>query len=249
MKKWNFSILFLLLVTTHVLGAEAEPENQASRSIASAKTEAAGDDNEFNFSWLDPDKKVYVLQNRKYRKSGHFALFVSGAFDISNPYRTSYLGIPRAAYWFSEQFGVEAFFAKATNSDNSTLRELKDASPTALPFVREHRSYYGALFTWTPWYAKINFFNKILYFDWFINLGLGQTNTAVDKNIRADRAPNYTLEDLFTVFYGTGQNFYVTRNFLVRWDLIGMTYNATGTSNQKGNSTNFNFGLGIGYLF
>ena len=43
----------------------------------------------YEFSWLDPDKEVYVLQNRKYKKSGHIHLnagggvTTSGAFDDS----------------------------------------------------------------------------------------------------------------------------------------------------------------------
>ena len=38
--------------------------------IALTTLAQAADDDEYNFSWLDPDKKIYVLQNRKYRKAG-----------------------------------------------------------------------------------------------------------------------------------------------------------------------------------
>ncbi|MBI3544151.1 MAG: hypothetical protein HY075_12845, partial [Deltaproteobacteria bacterium] len=121
------------------------------------------EDDEYNFSWLDPDKKVYVLQNRKYRKAGRLAISLAGGLNLSNPYRTEYELVPRIDYWFSELFGIEVFYGSLSNHDNNTLTALKQASPTALPFVRENRTYYGAALTWTPWYSKLNFFNKILY--------------------------------------------------------------------------------------
>lgn len=230
------------------------PENhrrtETSRVPAAERSEQDSEDDEYNFSWLDPDKKVYVVQNRKYRKKGRFAVFATGGLNLSNPYRTEYEFVPRISYWFSEQFGVDAFYGVLSNSDNSTLTALKNASPTALPFVRENRSYFGAALTWTPWYSKLNFFNKILYFDWFLLAGLGQTGTAVDQNTRADRAPNFKTENLFTMFFGTGHQYYVTRNFLVRLDLLGMMYSATGADNRSTrNTTNFEFTAGVGWAF
>lgn len=229
----------------------ASASAQAGREVAAEKDGAGGGaDDEYNFSWLDPDKKVYVLQNRKYRKKGRFAAFLAGGLEVSNPYRNAWAVVPRAAYWFSEQFGAEVFYANLSNSDSQTLRELRGASSAALPFVRENRSMYGGLISFTPWYAKLNFFNKILYFDWFFNAGAGQTNTAVDQNTFANRGPNYQLEDLFTVFFGTGQQFYVSQHFLVRLDLMGMYYTANAADGKsKSNYTNFDFTAGIGWAF
>ena len=50
----------------------------------------AGESSTYDFSWLDPDKEVYVLQNRKFRKkrslfvSGGGGKTLSGAFVDSN---------------------------------------------------------------------------------------------------------------------------------------------------------------------
>src|SRR4051794_4020142 len=41
---------------------------------------------DYNFSWLDPDKKVYVLQNRKFLKAKHFIFSVTGGLAPS-PFR------------------------------------------------------------------------------------------------------------------------------------------------------------------
>ena len=258
--------LFLIIMVGFIIGMngplvradtdDASSElNAPTRSIASdsrapaAKSED-GDDDEYNFSWLDPDKKVYVLQNRKYRKKMRFGISLSGGANMNNPYRTEYLGLPRASFWILETLGIEAFYGLFSNSDNSNLTALKNASPTALPFVRETRNYLAMVATWAPFYAKINFFNKILYFDWFFNAGAGQVGTAVDQNRRAGNASSFVTENLFGFFYGTGQNFFVTKHILVRWDLIGHAYSATGADNvTKSLRANYDFALGLGYLF
>lgn len=219
---------------------------------ATQSTEESAADDEYNFSWLDPDKKVYVLQNRKYRKAMRPAVYLQGGLNLDNPYRSELLYGARASFWFSEQFGIDAFYYKINSSKNDTFKALEDAASNsgALPFVRRHHSYLGALGTFTPWYAKLNFFNKILYFDWFFNLGLGQASTSVDRNRSKVTASNFVNENNFTIFYGTGQNFYVTRNFMIRLDLLGSTYTAT-TVNASTTKRYFNwdFVAGIGYLF
>lgn len=226
-----------------------DPASESSRLVARDAQEGSEDD-EYNFSWLDPDKKVYVLQNRKYRKKNRLSLFALGGANLSNPYRSELVFTPKVSFWFNENWGVEVFYGAVGNRDNSNLEALRKASPTALPFVRENRSYFGGVLAWNPWYAKLNFFNKILYFDWLIYAGAGQTSTAVDQNRRAGNPPIFVTETLTTFFFGTAHQYYVTRNFLVRIDLLGMLYNATGADNvTKYNTTNFDLSAGIGWAF
>jgi outer membrane beta-barrel protein len=245
-------IMGLLLVMALQLGSATllhavEPAD-ANRTIARESADTSGDD-EYNFSWLDPDKKVYVLQNRKYRKKNRLALFASGGFNINNPYKSEMSFIPRASYWFTEQWGLEFFYASVSNKDNDTLKGLKQMS-NALPFIRQFQSYYGGLVTWTPWYSKLNFFNKILYFDWFFDAGLGQISSQVDQNLKVGGTPNFLNETLTAFAWGTGMDFYVTRNFLVRLDLIALTYSANGADNAtKHTFTNYDFAAGVGYAF
>ena len=216
----------------------------------SATAKNSDGDDEYNFSWLDPEKKVYVLQNRKYRKAGHAGIFLGGAMNLSGPFKTHYMGVPRLGYWFTENMGVELFYALGSNQDTSTLASLRKVSASALPFVREVRSYFGAVFSWVPWYAKLNFFNKILYLDWALNAGVGRVNTAFDQNNRATSAPNYLNESFTGLFLGTSQNYFVSRNWSVRLDLISYMYNAKGADNESTNTyKNFDFGVGVGYLF
>ncbi|MGE4232952.1 MAG: outer membrane beta-barrel domain-containing protein [Bacteriovoracia bacterium] len=215
--------------------------------FASAFNAYAETEDEYNFSWVDPDKKIYVIQNRKFTKAGHVGLFVSGALNLSNPFKMAYAGIPRAAYWISEAIGIEVFYAKEVNFDNDTLKSLRTVNSTALPFVREHRSYYGALLSWSPWYGKVNFFNLIVYYDWFINAGGGQLQTALDINRSAYSPSNFQEETIPAVFFGTGYQFYLNNNFLLRLDLMGMGYSAKGADNTTERIyTNWNFAAGLG---
>ena len=50
-------------------------------TILTYKTFAAESDL-YNFSWLDKDKEIYVLQNRKFKKVNRF--YLSGGFGKSD---------------------------------------------------------------------------------------------------------------------------------------------------------------------
>lgn len=234
---------------------EVQDSNQTETDGRSPAAHSAGsvdedDDSEYNFSWLDTDKKVYVLQNRKYKKAMRFGIFAAGGINVNNPYRSEYPLMPRAAFWLTEQFGFEVFYAHVFSNESSNLTALKKVSASALPFVRQNKNYYGALFSWTPWYAKMNFFNKILYFDWSANAGVGQVGTAVNINNRADLAPNMISENFFALYLGMDQKFFINQHFLVRWDLVSMWYRAKGAdfTTVKWNK-NFDFTVGLGFLF
>ena len=71
---------------------------------------------EYNFNWLDPDKKIYVLQNRKYLKTNRVLFSGMTGVGTSNAYRKVYNFDFRMAYSFSEEFGIEGFFQFSKNS-------------------------------------------------------------------------------------------------------------------------------------
>jgi outer membrane beta-barrel protein len=119
---------------------------------------------------------------------------------------------------------------------------------TALPFVREVRSYFGGQATFAPFYAKLNLFNKIIYFDWLFFVGGGVVNTANDLNTVSNAAPNIKTESSFGLFYGTGMNFFLSKHFSVRFDLQGINYGATGAIGENKRFNNFDFTLGAGFF-
>ena len=209
----------------------------------------ASDDPEYDFSWLDPDKKVQVLQNRRYRKALHPMISVLGGAASNDPFNTSYSVEPRVSFNISEQFAFEGFYGFYFNSRNSLDAALAVTSPNALPTVRETRSRYGGLLQWSPWYAKINVFNSILYFDWYFSAGAGVLNTALDMRDSTAQASVYQDESYFAAFAATGHQYHFNEWLKVRLDVTTGFYNAAiargGTETDWFTDTTFTLGLGV----
>jgi outer membrane beta-barrel protein len=219
----------------------------------------AGDDSDFNFSWLDPDKKVYVLQNRRYRKAGAPQVYALGGLSLSDSYRSVLQVQPRVSYWFNEEFGFEAFYSARFHSPNNAYLALEQAinlgGSTKSPNIREINSQVGVLLNWAPWYAKINVFNSVLYFDWYFSAGAGVLTSEIGPKSKDDPASAalWSTENLFAVFLGTGHLFHFDEHWMARLDVLGSFYSAgiysgiVGAPADKAIFSNFAFNLGIGY--
>ena len=224
-------------------------------AIETTSAAYAAADDDYNFSWLDPDKKIYVLQNRRFRKAGPVHLYMMGGLGLGEPWRTVYDLQPRMGYWFNEDFGIEAFYSARFHSPNNTYKAMIQAAGTGLgqtPLIREVQSQFGVLFNWAPWYAKINVFNNILYFDWYFSLGLGTMNTQVGQQTQDVAPSTWSSENIFAVFLGTGQLFHLSEKVMARLDLLGHFYSAPiygGLANaptDKAIFSSFTFNVGIG---
>jgi outer membrane beta-barrel protein len=226
----------------------------AALGVASAliigATRARADDDEYNFSWLDPEKKIYVLQNRKYQKAGRAMASLMLGIGWSNPYRSTFNLDPRIGFYFTETLGIEGFYEMVSNSENSTFEALKaSTSSSTIPLVREITGQMGFLLHWAPWYAKINVFNQILYFDWYFDGGVGSIKARFDTNTVASQSPRYQDENLFAIFVGTGHQYHLSQNFFARLDVLASFYSAqtVRTSGDKKMFSNYNFTAGIGF--
>ena len=217
----------------------------ASEDIA---PDTIGSREEYSFKWLDPDKKIYVLQNRKYIKANHLMLSALIGPGISNSYRDTAGLSFRGAYYFTEWLGLEGFYTAGFNSENKTFEALKQTAPTALPIVREIRGETGVLLQYVSWYAKINVFNSILYFDWYFSGGVGTLRTALDTRLNSASPATYTEENLTSYFLGTGQMFHLSQLFTVRLDLTSAFYRAPILGNTGASTwfSNYLFGFGLG---
>lgn len=214
-------------------------------------------EDDYNFSWLDPDKKIYVLQNRKFRKADGAHIYVLGGMGLGETYRKAFQYQPRLGYWFNEDFGLEAFYTGRFNSVNGAYSSLQRAHGNIAgidPYVREITSQFGVLFNWAPWYAKINVFNSILYFDWYFSMGAGSMSSEVGPKTKGDLPTQWKTENLFAIYLGTGHLFHVSEKFMVRLDFLAHFYSAaidggstaTGASNDKAIFSNTSLNLGIG---
>ena len=201
---------------------------------------------EYSFSWLDPDKKIYVLQNRKFTKAGHPMLSATVGTGFSNPYRNTFNIQPRLTYFMNETWGLELFYVYTSNVANPTFDALSRSAPNVGPSIREIRGQYGAQILYIPWYAKINVFNSILYFDWYFAAGAGMMQTFVNSNTAST---NFQEQNLFGVSLSSGHLFHLSRSLILRFDLTGTLYQAAinGTGGETAWYSNYNIGLGLGW--
>ncbi len=218
----------------------------AIASAAGATAPAQGND-EYSFDWLDPEKKIYVLQNRKYLKTNRPVLSLMIGPGLTGAYQNRFNLDPRLAYYINESWGIEGFYTKSFNTENSDLKALKNAT-TTLPLIREVQSQLGILVHWVPWYAKINVFNSILYFDWYFSGGLGSIGTGLDTRASSTAPANIIRQDFFALYLGTGHQYHLSEHFLVRLDFMGSYYSAPlfGNTGESTWFSNYNFSFGVG---
>ena len=211
--------------------------------------EAKSDQDEYQFRWLDPDKKINVLQNRRYIKENQQMFSLLAGPGSSNPYRNTWQLSARIAHFFSEWVGVEFFYTGVLNQTNDTFEQLRNATANVIPVVREVRYQVGGQVLWMPWYAKINVFNTIIYFDWYFGAGAALVGTQVDTRTNASSASSYVTQKFGALVLSTGHLFHFSDHFGARLDVSSAFYRAPrlGTSGDASTVSNFLYGLGVSY--
>jgi outer membrane beta-barrel protein len=213
----------------------------------------------YNFSWLDNDKEIYVLQNRKFRKDGNLYLGATAAYNLSQPFLDAFGGTVRGGYFFSEDWGLEFLYGKNSNNENDTAKGVKEQG--TVPFYRSIDSFMGATIMWSPFYSKINTFNKVFYFDWMFGLGIGSISTKDNRNkfdTTATDQDELTQENHIGALWNTGFRFYLNESWSLRLDLTGQAYKADKTNKTQAATettkaskvyNNYDLGLGLNYAF
>ena len=110
---------------------------------------------------------------------------------------------------------------------------------------------------WSPFYAKINTFNKIFYFDWLFGAGLTSVTTLDNRNEFSSSSPDadeLTQETVTGFTWMTGWRFYINKNWSLRMDFVATHMNvemanssATDTEKRLDNKYNFNMGLNFAF--
>lgn len=209
----------------------------------------------YDFSWLDKDKEVYVLQNRKFRKSGHFYIGGTLGKSVNGAFIDSYEGNLLMGYFFKENWGLEISYTKAEGTKNNTSKSVEAQSAT--PFFRKVDTSTAAMITWAPFYSKINTFNKIFYYDWMFGLGAATVSTIDNRNqfsSATSSAFDETKESLSGVAWMTAIRIYITPNWSSRIDFRATHVNADAAiedefDTKKRWSHYYNFNLGLNYTF
>jgi outer membrane beta-barrel protein len=252
-KDWGVQIgiiTFAVVWLTIVAASWAESAELPPTESADTATRPENSDSDYNFNWLDPEKKIYVLQNRRYTKAGRAMLSFMLGPGTGNAYRSVLNFDPRISYHFSEAWGVEFFYTITSNSANSNYDSLHSTSPTISPFIREFKHEVGGMLEWDPWYAKINVFNSIIYFDWYFHLGAGSIASRTFSAVGNGTKPQENDENLVAVYWGTGHLYHLDEHWTARLDMTSADYHALSNSNgDKSWFSNYNFEIGLGYRF
>ena len=211
--------------------------------LSSAKIFASEKDI-YEFSWLDPDKEVYVLQNRKFRKANQLHLNVGGGITTSGAFVDSMAFQGRAGYFMSEDLGFEGLYSKNSGKENLTAQGVRSSGggTGSTPFRRIVDSYMGAMVLWSPFYTKINTFNSIIYMDWIFGLGYGQLKEKNNKSevLTAGIDKVDSVESHSGIMWEAGMMFYLNQNFNIRTDLTALHYSAQNIK-TTGSSLKSNF--------
>jgi outer membrane beta-barrel protein len=214
---------FLFCVFSVVIAAAGYSPSAVAQSDADVNPNEYEED--YDFSWLDPDKKIYVVQNRKYLKGRHLEVSLGAGFNLSGPYTDSTVIQGRAGYFFNEDFGLSFVGASQSNTPNDTFLELKRTS-SVFPNIRDVESFYGASFVWVPFYGKYNLFNTIFYVDWAWELGVASISSRVNLNFQSAGRDAFQSTSHTGFFWGTGMKFFITRMLAARLDMLALYYSA-----------------------
>ncbi|MCO4794951.1 MAG: outer membrane beta-barrel domain-containing protein [Bacteriovoracaceae bacterium] len=189
----------------------------------------ASEDSLYDFLWLDPDKKVYVLQNKVYKKKG--TGYVNAGYVMSQtPDFFDSTGWHLSTGWyFHEEWAIEGYFNTYSNKTNTTYENLKNVNG-AIPFSRQFNKTYGLMAVWSPFYGKINTFNKIFYFDWSIGAGVAKIDAESNSTTAAipSAADTYKKESYTGAILKTGLRFHATKRMHLDLNLHRTIYQAPG---------------------
>lgn len=213
----------------------------------------AAEDSVYDFSWLDKDKEVYVLQNRKFRKKSEVYLGTTIGRSVSGAFIDSYEINLIAGFFFSENLGIELSYTKADGSQNKTVDAVNAQGATA--FYKKIDSATSAMLMWSPFYSKINTFNKIFYYDWLFGAGVASITTLDNRlNFSGGSTSDDLTEETDTAFtWMTGMRFYFSQSWSTRIDFKAIHANTemqidANDSEERLNSY-YNFNIGINFAF
>ena len=182
----------------------------------------------YSFDWLDPDKEVYVLQNRKYRKKGRLYFNAGGGVTTSGAFVKSTVLQGRVGYFARESIGFEFIYSYNDGEENDTAESVRESviDSGSAPFRRIVENYLGGMLMWAPFYSKINTFNQVIYADWLLGLGyakLEEHNNEIELLTMGERK-NETKVSHHGLLWNLGMKIYLTRMLEFRVDLTTIFY-------------------------
>jgi len=194
----------------------------------------AGEESTYDFLWLDPDKAVYVLQNKIHKKENSIYMDVGYLTNLTSAFQDTRGVAVKAGYYFHEEWSVEMMYLGYSNSNNDNFRNVQ-LLKGGVPFVRRPDRTLGAGIVWSPFYGKINTFNQIVYFDWSFGAGYAQVTTKSNlKSVTSTSASDtYQSENNSGAYLKSAVKFHLNQNWHVGVEWVGTYYQAPGPKNPK----------------
>lgn len=194
---------------------------QQGQGGAKAKGAPTAEDQKLDISdlenkyWAPKDTDFSVVQNRTYSKEHRFFLTPQWGKAINDQWSDGSIYGATANYFWSERWGVQATYIKASLGNNQAADVLATTySSGVMPNHNRLNNYWGVGLNIVPFYAKMSFWGKkIIYFDMAITPTIGMT--AYDQMIQGG---NQT-QRAFTYGIDITQYFFFTNYFAIRADL------------------------------
>ena len=182
------------------------------------------------------DVEIRVIRPRYFTKAGRWELAAAVNTIMNESFIYTFLATGILTYHFSESLAVEGLFSYGLSIDREDKRILFDEFDIKTQifrtsFIRELAVQY------TPIYGKWQLpSGKLVYFDTFLQAGLGQTgiewryndfcevpDTKIDPS--AEAIPKNATKAYPTFMAGVGQRYFVSRKMAYKWDLRANRFN------------------------
>lgn len=186
---------------------------------------------------LQPFSEVSVIQKRFLPKTRRIQF--TGAFSTitNNPWFLTAGVSLKAAYYFTEAWGVEGTYTSMTSSQRTSAQELHDNNGVSADSFGFPKNYIGVDAKYTPFYGKMTWLNKkIIPFEHYFTGGGGNTSVS-------------TGGSGFTLHFGTGQNFALSKRFSANWDLSMMNYSAKSTDGTMQSFSDLLLTVGMSFFY
>ena len=174
-----------------------------------------------NLNQLKPFEDIAVIQKRYLPKTERFEANINASTNINDSYFSAYGIGGGLTYNFNEKFAVEGIAKWFSTSNSSNSKNLLDRGVVVNGMVVTEL-FYGVDFRWKPIYGKFSYFDKkIIPFDHYFSVGLGQTQLATGSSASGSSTSVQVeaLDDPITLRISTGEVFALTKWMVFRWDV------------------------------
>lgn len=211
--KFHISYLIFLFILqlgwSSNLCAQSKGEEKKPQSSESDKLDVQKLEQKY---WAAKDDDFTVVQNRAFAKEKRWYLNLAYGMPLNDPFSTGSIVGTNLGYYFSERWGLEFNYRKASFHDNETTSTFV-SEKAVYPDANRFQGSKILNVTWVPLYAKMSWLDrKIVYFDMGIQLGYGQTEYQIIRD-SGNETKNGSTTSLSLM-----QHFFFSERFALRID-------------------------------